>query len=117
MQQQQPIASIVQFSPPNPSLISSPYSLTLDELYRVGPIHRILFIPNREADTESPALAKETLEDASVDIGVILFSPKPIEHKDLQAKPESGDSPHKLITSLTEAEKTEVSHFMFRILM
>ena len=46
--------------------------------------------------------------DAYVDVGVSKFAPQLKENKDIKAKPECGDTTHKFITSLTEAEKYEV---------
>ena len=47
-------------------------------------------------------------KDTSVDIGVLKFSPQLKDTRELRAKPESGDTTQKFITSLTEAEKYEV---------
>ena len=56
----------------------------------------------------SDADAKLAQADSYVDIGVLKFAPQLKENKDIKAKPECGDTTHKFITSLTEAEKYEV---------
>lgn len=47
--------------------------------------------------------------DSSTDVGVLKFHPQKVEVKDLRAKPEGGENPNKLISSLTEAEINEVT--------
>ena len=46
--------------------------------------------------------------DSSTDVGILKFQPQTVEFKDLRAKPEGGENPNKLISSLTEAEINEV---------
>ena len=57
---------------------------------------------------ESPDAEGKDGKDTSVDIGVLKFSPQLKDTRELRAKPESGDTTQKFITSLTEAEKYEV---------
>jgi len=47
--------------------------------------------------------------DSSTDVGILKFQPQKVEFKDLRAKPEGGENPNKLISSLTEAEINEVT--------
>ena len=58
---------------------------------------------------EEPVIPEVSPTDSSVDIGILKFHPQKVEFKDLQAKPESGENPNKLIASLTEEEINEVS--------
>ena len=56
--------------------------------------------------------------DSSTDVGILKFQPQKVEFKDLRAKPEGGENPNKLISSLTEAEINEVGfevEFLFYI--
>ena len=46
--------------------------------------------------------------DSSIDVGILKFQPQTVEFKDLQAKPEGGENPNMLISSLTEEEINEV---------
>lgn len=59
----------------------------------------------KEDNTESEAFPAV---DSSIDVGILKFQPQKIEFKELQAKPEGGDNPNKLISSLTEEEINEV---------
>eukprot|EP00111_Clytia_hemisphaerica_P007029 TCONS_00020380-protein len=45
--------------------------------------------------------------DSSTDVGILKFQPQTVEFKDLRAKPEGGENPNKLISSITEAEINE----------
>lgn len=58
----------------------------------------------KEDNTESEAFPAV---DSSIDVGILKFQPQKIEFKELQAKPEGGDNPNKLISSLTEEEINE----------
>jgi len=46
-------------------------------------------------------------QDSTLDIGVLKLEPQTVEFDDLQARPESGEIPNKLIASLTEEEISE----------
>lgn len=52
--------------------------------------------------------SKSALTGSLIDVGVLKFSPQLKETRDIKAKPESEDVSHKFITSLTEAERSEV---------
>ena len=59
-------------------------------------------------EKEQPVVANVSPADSSLDVGILKFHPQKVEFKDLQAKPESGENPNKLIASLTEEEINEV---------
>ena len=69
-------------------------------------MHHIL----REKKDETPVIEVQPV-DSSIDVGILKFQAQKVEFKDLQAKPEGGENPNKLISSLTEEEINEVYIF------
>lgn len=63
-------------------------------------------------EKKEPEVESVVPVDSSTDVGVLKFHPQKVEVKDLRAKPEGGENPNKLISSLTEAEINEVCLFL-----